>query len=325
MSKIKGPPSVTIHVTVKNAEDTIKKCIESLLDLDYPNKQIYVTEAYSTDSTYEILEQFGNKIKLERVRGNAPTAHNYVFEKINSEFITFTDADCIVDKNWLKNLIKAFVSDDIVAAGGFCKTPEDVNQLQRLIGIELEDRFHKMPKYVSRLPTMNLCVRTKIAKKVRMDETLDVTFETDWGNRLTRFGKMVYVPNAVVYHYHRPTLLSYFKQQFRYGKYVIKRPSTYVKLNKFGDYLSKPIMGLQLIVFNLFLISLITYLLSLSPLLFLFALLLSIGLLLLFFFDAMSFSRNMYDYYTYPFLFLIRTLAWTLGMAIGILDVIRSK
>lgn len=325
MSRIKKSPSVTIHVTVKNAEDTIKKCVESLLSLDYPNKQIYVTEAYSTDSTYEILKQFRDKIKLERVRGNAPTAHNHVFKKTNTDFIAMTDADCIVDKNWLNKLTNAFTSDDIIATGGFCKTPEGVNKLQRLIGIELESRFNEMPRYVTRLPTMNLCVRTRIAKKVKMDDTLNVAFEADWGNRITKYGKMVYVPDAVVYHYHRSTLKNFFKQQLNYGKYVIKSPSVYIGKNKFGDYISKPIMGLQLIAFNLFILALIGYSFFLSPFLFLAAFLLFIGLLLLFFFDAMSFSRSMYDYYTYPLLFFIRTSAWTVGMIIGIFDILRGK
>ncbi len=325
MSIIKKLPSITIHVTVKNAEATIKKCIDSLLALDYPNKQIYITEAYSTDSTYDILKQFGNKIRLERLRGNAPSAFNHMINKTSTPFVAFTDADCVVDKNWLKNLIKAFNSDEIIAAGGFCKTPNDVNKLQRLIGIELESRFNEMPRYVTRLPTMNLCVRTKIAKKVKMDETLNVSFEADWGNRITKYGKMVYVPDAVVYHYHRSTLKDFFKQQLNYGKYVIKSPSVYIGKNKFGDYISKPIMGFQLITFNLLLLTLITHLFFSSPFLVLIASLLFIGLLLLFFFDAMSSSRSMYDYYTYPFLFFIRTSAWTLGMIIGIFDILRGK
>jgi len=323
VSKIEKLPSVVIHVTVKNAEDTIKKCIDSLLELDYPNKQIYVTEAYSTDRTYEILKHFGRRIKLERVKGNAPKAHNHIFKKITSEFIALTDADCIVEKNWVKNLIKSFDSPNVVAAGGFCKTPKDVNNLQRLIGMELENRFHKMPKYVSRLPTMNLCVRTKIAKIVKMDDSLDVTFEADWGNKLTRFGKMVYVPNAVIYHYHRSTLIGFFKQQLNYGKYMIKKPSVYIKSGKFGDYISKPIMGLQLILFNLLvLFSTVSLFL---PSVAIISNILFVILIILYLMDIVDFTRSLSDVLNYLVLFFIRTFAWTAGLSFGILDLIRGK
>lgn len=323
MNRIQKWPSVVIHVTVKNAEGTIKKCVDSLLAVDYPNKEIYVTEAFSTDSTHEILRSYGNKIRLEQVSGNAPTAHNYVFKKIKSEFIAFTDADCVVEKNWLKNLIKTFTSDDIIAAGGFCKTPQSVNNLQRLIGIELESRFHKMPKYVSRLPTMNLCVRTSAVKKVKMDESLDVTFETDWGIRLVELGKMAYVPNAIVYHYHRSTWKSFFKQQLNYGRYVIKTPSVYVRSNKFGDYLSKPIMGLQVIIFDLLVISLITSLFSqvASEI----PAILALGLLALYFVDLAEFVKNPFDSLSYILLFFIRNVAWLIGMVFGMFDLLRGK
>lgn len=310
-------------MTVKNAEDTIKKCVESLLSLDYPNKQIYITEAYSTDRTYDILKQYGKRIKLERVRGTAPKAHNHVFKKIKTDFVAMTDADCVVDKNWLKDLINAINSEDIIASGGFCKTPSGVNNLQRLIGIELEDRFNRMPKYVNRLPTMNFCVRTDIAKKVRMNESLAVTFEADWGNFLSKFGKIAYVPEAVVSHYHRSTWKSFFKQQFNYGKYVVKTPHVYVKAGKFGDYLSKPIMGLQLVAFNLFLLSLFASLVSMPLIIISFSLF--IVLLIIYILDILNFSRKPLDVFSYLMLFFVRTFAWTLGFVTGISEIIRGK
>jgi len=316
-------PSVSIHVTVKNAEDTIKKCVDSLLRVDYPNKEIYVTEAYSTDNTYEILKRYGGKIKLEKIKGNAPRAHNHVFNKVKTDFIAFTDSDCVVDRNWLKNLVKAFVSDEIIASGGLCKTPKDVNDLQRIIGMELENRFLKMPKYVGRLPTMNFCVRTDLAKKVKMDESLDVTFEAEWGKRLTKFGKMAYVPNAVVYHYHRSTWRNFFSQQMRYGKFVARTPFVYISGREFGDYLSKPLMGLQLIAFNLFILSLIVSLLkpsiiSISPILLL-------GLITLYVIDISDYAKTLSDVFKYLTLFSVRTFAWTLGFLSGIFSILRGK
>ncbi|MCM8775763.1 MAG: hypothetical protein NC930_05375, partial [Candidatus Omnitrophica bacterium] len=55
-------------------------------------------------------------------------------------------------------------------------------------------------EYISRAPDMNLCVRSKYAKKVRFDERFIWAWETDFGYRLTRLGKMKYVPDAIVYH-----------------------------------------------------------------------------------------------------------------------------
>ena len=74
-------PSVTVLITVKNSKNTIRKCVESLLKLDYPNKKIYIIDAFSTDGTYGMLKKFGKRIILEQVRGNPPVAYNYAVKR----------------------------------------------------------------------------------------------------------------------------------------------------------------------------------------------------------------------------------------------------
>ena len=119
-------PSVTVLVTVRNSAGTIKRCIDSLLRLNYRNKKVYVTDAYSTDGTWEILKKYSKKIRLERVRGNIAEGHNYMVKRCKTDFIAFTDADCVVDRNWLKRLVDAFDSDAVVASGGMVRTPKTV-------------------------------------------------------------------------------------------------------------------------------------------------------------------------------------------------------
>ena len=105
--------------------------------MNYPNKKIYVIDAFSNDGTYEILKKFGKKIKLEQLKGNPPKAYNYALKKIKTDFVAFTDGDCVVDRNWIKMLISGFTSPKILAVGGFCKTPKNANRLQKTIGIEM--------------------------------------------------------------------------------------------------------------------------------------------------------------------------------------------
>jgi cellulose synthase/poly-beta-1,6-N-acetylglucosamine synthase-like glycosyltransferase len=312
-------PWVTVLVTVKNSKETIEKCIKSLLSLRYKNYKIFITDAFSTDGTYEILEKFRKKypkkILLERIKGNIAKAHNYMIRKVETPFIAMTDADCVVDKNWLKNLISAFTSSDIIATAGYCSTPKEVNYLQKLIGLELEHRFKSFPEFISRAPTMNLCVRTKYAKKVKFDEKLEVAQETDWGYRLTKLGKMRYVPKAIVWHYHRPTLKSYFIQQFKYGKFV---PLIYLKHKEkmFGDHISTPSMFFQLLLFNLIVL---LFLFSLFFKVFLLpSILLLIFLITFFLFDIIKFAKSLKDIFGLLFIYFLRVIAWTIGILVKI-------
>ncbi len=314
-------PWVTILVTVKNSRDTIEKCINSLLKLNYPNYRIYVTDAFSTDGTYEILKKLKKKhpkkIKLERIKGNIAKAHNYMIKKVKTPFIAMTDADCVVDKNWLKNLISGFTSKDIIATAGFCSTPKKVNRLQKLIGLELEHRFKNFPEFISRAPTMNLCVKTSYAKKVKFNEKLEVAQETDWGYRLTKLGKMKYIPKAIVYHYHRPTLKSYFKQQFKYGKQM---PLIYLKQYKekiTGDHISTRSIFLQLLFFDL---TIFLFFLSIFfKFLFLPSIFLLIFLFIFYLYDILKFTRSIKNIFGLLFIYFLRVIAWTIGILVGLI------
>ena len=85
---MKKNPSVTILLTTKNDERTIEKCVKSLLKQTYKNYKIYITEAYSTDKTYYILEKlkkkYPRKIKLERIKANRPKAYNHMLRKVKT-------------------------------------------------------------------------------------------------------------------------------------------------------------------------------------------------------------------------------------------------
>jgi len=313
-------PSATVLITVKNSKNTIRKCVESLFKLNYPNKKIYIIDAFSTDGTYEILESFGKKIILEQVKGNPAVAYNHALKKIKTEFIALTDGDCVVKKDWLKMLISNFKTKEVLAVGGFCKTPKTSNKLQRIIGMELEDRFKHFSEYVPRLPTMNLCIKTKIAKRLKFDERLNVAYDTDFGYRLTKIGKIRYEPKAIVYHYHRTSWRKFFKQQFTYGKFV---PILYLKHKKrsYGDHISKPSMGIQLVAFITGMIciflSFLNYFFILS------AIILFLLLFLSYFLDILRLRGAITDIHLFFTVFFIRTVGWSLGLIFSIKNVIR--
>jgi len=199
------------------------------------------------------------------------------------------------------------------------KTPRSVNKLQKLIGRELEYRFSKMPKYVDRLPTISLCVRTKIVKKVPFDEDLDVTQETDWGYRVTKLGKMVFVRDAIVYHYHRATWNNYFKQQYAYAKFAFML--FFAKKHKdkmFGDQLTKFYIPFQIsLIYSTILFLLMSVFLKE---LLLVSLLPFTVLLLTYFVLAIKLSKKSDEFLTFLLIFSFRNVAWCLGIARGIFN-----
>jgi len=331
--KTKKYPSVTVLVTVKNAKETIEKCINSIFRQTYPNFKVFVTDAFSTDGTWEILKRlkkkYGRKLRIERIKGNIARAHNYMVNKVNTKFVAFTDADCIVDKNWLKNLISGFSDEKIIATAGYCGTPKDVNRLQRLIGKELEERFKKRVQFLPHAPTMNLCVRTKYMKRIKFDESLDFAQETDWGFRVTKHGKIKFVPKAKIWHYHRATLLKYLKQQFNQARFT---PFVYLKDWKIflrnllciqKDPISNPNMSLQI---NIFALVLILLLLSVWKVIFLYISFFLFCILTIFqLIEAFKLGEKISEKFYLFLLFFLRVPIWFFGIVAGSFKLILVK
>ena len=316
-------PSVTVLVTARNSANTIRKCVDSILNLSYKNKRIYVTDAYSTDGTWEILKGYGKKIRAERIRGNIARAHNYMINRCSTEFVALTDSDCVVDKKWLNYLIEEFKDNDIIATGGLIKTPGEVNKLQHLLGLELKNRFWSLPRHVWRLPTMSLCIRTEYAKKIPFDEKFDVAQETDWGYRISKIGKIIFVPQSVVFHYHRASWRTYFKQQFRYAEFAFRLYFEKRNLPRLIDGITKFSMLLELLLIYVGVLSLL--LSFVNPMFLFFSEIFFAFLFLDYIVNALELSRNLYDILLLIIIFAVRNIAWSIGIIVGIFKDLSGK
>ena len=226
MNKNNHLPAVTVVVSVYNKARTVAKCISSILEIDYPLKETLIIEGYSSDGSYEILKQFEDKARIVRIQGNYATALNRALELVSTPLVALTDADCTVDKGWLRELAEGFAEEEgVVAVAGYVGTGQGITLLATLIGIEFEERYRRFPRYLLRSPTMNLCVRTEAARQIGFDQHLPVAIETDFGYRLTKLGKILYQPSAVVLHYPRTTWNGFFMQQvaFARGAFMVYR------------------------------------------------------------------------------------------------------
>ncbi|MDD5181710.1 MAG: glycosyltransferase [Candidatus Nanoarchaeia archaeon] len=309
-------PSVTILVTLKNSASTIKQCIDSLLGLDYKKYEIFVVDAFSTDGTYEILKRYGSKIKLHQTKGWPPAAYNMALDKIKTEYTALIDGDNVVTKDWLKTLVSGFKEAGVVEAVGFCPSPKaSPNKLQELLGRELEARYTSFGDYLQRAPTMNVAFKTGLARKIKFNEALRIGYDTDFSYNLSKYGKIKYIPQAIVYHYHRSTWKNFIRQQFLNGVYVpllFKKHLGGVK----GDKISKPSMIVQ------------PFLLVLGLLAMFFSLKLGAVFLVLLasiiFYDSLRLSRSPIEFGYYILIFIFRLLGWVSGLPFGVLKVLTT-
>lgn len=110
-------PSISIVVAARNEEKNIAHALVSLLNLDYPHKEILVVNDRSTDRTGAILAELGAKFPELRVLtitelpkgwlGKNHALHRGA-EATTSDLILYTDADIVFTPDALRRSITFF-------------------------------------------------------------------------------------------------------------------------------------------------------------------------------------------------------------------------
>jgi glycosyltransferase involved in cell wall biosynthesis len=118
-------PRVSVVVPVYNSESTVGKCLNSLVEQDHPSFEVIVVDDGSTDKTAQICASYSQITVLSPGKVGPSRARNLGIDEAKGEFVAFTDADCIVNRDWLTELEKGFTGPDIAGVGGDQKSPED--------------------------------------------------------------------------------------------------------------------------------------------------------------------------------------------------------
>jgi glycosyltransferase involved in cell wall biosynthesis len=190
---------VSIIVPTFNEEESIGECIESLLRLNYPkNKyEVIIVDNNSKDKTVDIAKRYPVKLFYEKGKQTPYAARNRGIEHSNGEIVAFTDADCIVDKEWVREGIRFFKGNKIGMMQG------------STISYQKEKIKSKIFKYGSDLReedwhygTCNMFYRKDILKEVGgFDDGFFSGGDTDLAWRIKEKGyQSLFSPSAIVYH-----------------------------------------------------------------------------------------------------------------------------
>jgi len=320
-------PTVSIIVPVRNGEATIPALLESLTKLDYDRDKLefHIVDGHSTDKTTDIVKQYPVKLITQDGKGlNA--ARNTGVRNSQSEIIAFTDSDCIVPANWVRNIVKNFNDSQIGCAGGSIKgcngdflSDYADNSFMPVLRIFKKREVLDSIKLLSRYPAgCNMAFRRKAVEDVGgFDESIRHAFDEDeLIERICKAGyKMVLDPDCLVLHRHRSSLKELLKQNFGYGRgigFLLKRKKARDPISKWALLnLTGFLAWLSAIVF-MFLLILLSgwrsfYILPLTAILTPF-----LGLFVIYAYKALKNGR--YErIIIYPFIDLLRMLAFSSG------------
>jgi glycosyltransferase involved in cell wall biosynthesis len=221
--EVGSDPLVSVVVPVFNGARTLRDCVTSLLSVNYSaEREIVVVDNGSGDDTGDIIASLPVRHVRELRRG-AAWARNAGIAASRGAIIAFTDADCVVSRDWLTRLTEPFADPDVDGVAG---------EIVAYPGVTRAERYaarirHLSPQKYLRRPILpfavfaNLAFRRDVFDRIGLlDVDMAAGESTDYCTRFRRGSRrgLAYAPRAIVFHRHRQTAAALFRQQWSYGR-----------------------------------------------------------------------------------------------------------
>jgi GT2 family glycosyltransferase len=211
-----------VVVPVYNGEGTIAECLDSLLALEYPEERVelLVVDNGSRDGTAGVLRPYGDRIKRleESTRGPA-AARNAGLRAAEGDVVAFTDADCRVERDWLRAIVAPLEDARVGIVGGTIRALPPANDVEQF-GEVIHDHHKAIevwtpPEAIS----MNWASRRAVLRKLGgFDERFRRCEDVDLSYRVVQAGyTLAFAPAAVVYHRNEAHLAGLFREGFAHG------------------------------------------------------------------------------------------------------------
>ncbi len=215
-------PSVSVVVAAYDAASTLGDCLRSLTALAYPRErlEILVVDNASSDDTPVVARGFASAVTLlTETRRGAAAARNRGIAAARGEVVAFTDADCVVEPEWLTELVPALRDPMVGVAGGRILAVWPCNRIAAL-GEAIHDHAAAMASLPPYAITMNWASPKRVLDEVgRFDESFLRCQDVDLAYRIVQAGyRLAYVDRAIVRHRNRSTLRGLMREARLHGE-----------------------------------------------------------------------------------------------------------
>lgn len=220
-------PSFTIVVPTYRRPHQLADCLRSLAALDYPRDRFEVLVVddggdMPLDST---VDPFHSRLRITLVhQDNAgpAAARNTGVQHAKSEFIAFTDDDCMVEREWLAELARVLTADPECMAGGRTvnAAPELCSTASQLIVDVVYRHYNVDPAHARFVASNNLALSAAGFRELGgFDPAYRTAEDRDLCDRWRHRGRrIVYAAAARVHHRRSMNLAAFWRQHFAYGR-----------------------------------------------------------------------------------------------------------
>lgn len=218
--------ALSVIVCTRNGRGRIEGCLQALAQSEFRHGfQTIVVDDGSTDGTAEFVEHSFPGVEILRLPPSGlSAARNAGARLARADVLAFTDDDCVPDREWLERVRDFLDSHPECAAVGGPNLPQKPRDWREAVVCAAPGApSHVMLDDViaEHLPGCNLVVRREAFEEIG---GFDPRFHTagddvDFCWRLQDAGhRLGFEPTAFVWHWRRPTLRAYLRQQMGYGR-----------------------------------------------------------------------------------------------------------
>jgi len=216
-------PRASVIVPSYNSKTTIQRCLRSLLaqETDIPHELILIDS--SDDGTDELVRTEFPSVQLVRLdqRTLPGRGRNLGAERSRGELLLFTDADCVVEPDWIERLVGHLDQGNVVGIGGSVLNGLPWNPAAWCgYLVEFSEYLPSSPAGSSvLLPTCNAAFRRDTFERLGgFPEELWPAEDQIFSWRLVQGGdRLGFDPTIRVSHLFRPTFSGFLRHQRRLG------------------------------------------------------------------------------------------------------------
>src|SRR3989338_4439682 len=195
---------VSIIIRTKNEERWIGQCLQEIFRQEYKNFEVIIVDNESRDKTLEKAQRFNIQKIITCTDYKPGKALNQGIRESQGKYSVCLSGHCIpVNPQWLGTLIKNF--DDLEVAGVYGRQEPlsfssdwDKRDLTIVFGLD-----RKVQRKDSFFHNANSAIRRDLWEKDPFDEDITNIEDRLWAqNMLHQRYKIIYDPEASVYHHH---------------------------------------------------------------------------------------------------------------------------
>lgn len=199
----------SIIIPTYNMENHIKQTIMSVLSQSEKNFELIIIDDHSTDHTKKLIKEIKDK-RLRYIYNSKnlgkSLSRNKGIALSKGKILFFTDADCIVTRNWLEEGLKVLKGENVVGVEG------------KIYYVSKEYKPTYSDRVVQNISggefmTANIAYKRDVLMNVGLfDPKFKRNQDRDLALKIKQFGDITFNPDMIVYHsVHKWTPSAYMK------------------------------------------------------------------------------------------------------------------